>query len=287
MHPLVFNLMLMPKSLTIFLIPHSSSGHRDLANHSTLRTEEQAKVSSKDGENTKLSDEGTLHSRSNLESTTSVMKGVDSEILVLSSSSSGVYASSSDPVHVPSPDSRSAGIVGAIRREVGVVGGRRHSSEWSVSLSSFPDSSFSLPLLGKDISTGAESVGHSKTGPQNHPPASDYGVHPSRTYSSHQYHNKSQANMEWRPKSSQKSTNGDKLPTPSSSADKNPSNVEVTALSDKLSESNLSDSKHVIIPNHLRVPEADRAGLTFGSFGLNLDSNQPNARLLLFSHFSA
>lgn len=125
-----------------------------------------------------------------------MQKGVDpgshshSEILIVSSSSSGVYASSSDPVHVPSPDSRSAGTVGAIKREVGVVGGRRQSSERPASHSSFTNNSFSLPLLAKDISTTADSVGHSKVSQLNQSPASESVVPVSRPFSSHQYHNK-------------------------------------------------------------------------------------------------
>ncbi|MQM13737.1 hypothetical protein Taro_046665 [Colocasia esculenta] len=91
----------------------------------------------------------------------------------VSTSSSGMYASSSDPVHVPSPDSRSAGTVGAIRREVGVVGGRRQSTERPTSHSSFSNSSFSLPALGKDISAATESVGQPKGSQLNQTLASE------------------------------------------------------------------------------------------------------------------
>ena len=71
----------------------------------------------------------------------------------------GVYSSSSDPVHVPSPASRSAGTVGAIRREVGVVGVRKQPSNHPASNSSVPNSSFSVPLLGKDVSLSSRSFG--------------------------------------------------------------------------------------------------------------------------------
>ncbi|KAL7587397.1 hypothetical protein Lser_V15G40989 [Lactuca serriola] len=37
-------------------------------------------------------------------------------------------------------------------------------------------------------------------------------------------------------------------------------------LEKKLKESHISDDKHVIIPNHLHVPEAEKLGFCFGSF---------------------
>ncbi|KAJ6839306.1 GBF-interacting protein 1-like [Iris pallida] len=42
-----------------------------------------------------------------------------------------------------------------------------------------------------------------------------------------------------------------------------------TKLHSKLEELQVSDSKHVIIPNHLQVPESERTGLSFGSFDAN------------------
>jgi len=40
-------------------------------------------------------------------------------------------------------------------------------------------------------------------------------------------------------------------------------------LRNKLEELQFSDTKHVIIPNHLQVPESERTGLSFGSFDAN------------------
>ncbi|MQM13736.1 hypothetical protein Taro_046664 [Colocasia esculenta] len=86
----------------------------------------------------------------------------------------------------------------------------------------------------------------------------------------------SQPNMEWRPKSSQKSkvssSDTETGPATPHADNSKSSKVEVAALSDKLSEVKVFDNKHVIIPQHLRVPEAERAGLTFGSFGSGFDS---------------
>ncbi|XP_058108544.1 GBF-interacting protein 1-like [Magnolia sinica] len=199
----------------------------------------------------------------------------------------GVYSSSTDPVHVPSPDSRSSGAVGAIKREVGVVGVRRQSSEQPVTRSSVTSSSFSIPLLGKDISASTESFGQS---PPSQSVMADMSV--TRSFLGHQYHSKphqqptghqkaSQPNMEWKPKSSQKSgptspgVIGNAATPISSSVDQSTTSAaEETHLLEKLSQVNVSENQHVIIPQHLRVPEADRSRLTFGSFGAGFDSTK-------------
>lgn len=41
-------------------------------------------------------------------------------------------------------------------------------------------------------------------------------------------------------------------------------------LDKRLTEMQLSDKQHVIIPDHLQVTEAEKYGLTFGSFGTSL-----------------
>ena len=88
-----------------------------------------------------------------------------------------------------------------------------------------------------------------------------------------------QSTMEWKPKSSQKpaiispSTSGT-ASTPNSSQTDNSSSsnaVDVTNLTEKLSNVNIFEERHVIIPQHLRVPESERTQLTFGSFGAGFD----------------
>lgn len=87
-----------------------------------------------------------------------------------------------------------------------------------------------------------------------------------------------QSNMEWKPKSSQKSSlispsNIGTAATPiSPSANNSTISNEVTHLPEKLSHVNISEDQHVIIPQHLRVPEAERSQLTFGSFEQGLGS---------------
>ncbi|XP_042446115.1 GBF-interacting protein 1-like isoform X1 [Zingiber officinale] len=51
-----------------------------------------------------------------------------------------------------------------------------------------------------------------------------------------------------------------------------PKGVSVN-LAKKVEELKLSDRQHVIIPNHLQVPESERHGLSFGSFDANFEFN--------------
>lgn len=44
-------------------------------------------------------------------------------------------------------------------------------------------------------------------------------------------------------------------------------------LQDELSRVNIHENQNVIIAQHIRVPEADRYRLTFGSFGVDFDSS--------------
>ncbi|XP_010273948.1 PREDICTED: GBF-interacting protein 1-like isoform X2 [Nelumbo nucifera] len=209
----------------------------------------------------------------------------------------GVYSSSSDPVHVPSPDSRLSANVGAIKREVGVVGVRRQSTDNSTKHASGSSSSFSNSLVAKDVSA-AESFRPSTTVTKNDQLsqiATPESVTPSmavgRSFLNNQYHNKSQqfvghpkaaqSNMEWKPKSSQKSNTTSpgvigpvaiSKPPPVD----NSSNVksETAHLRERLSQVNIFDNQQVIIPQHLRVPEAERTQLTFGSFGVEFSSTE-------------
>ncbi|OVA08912.1 Protein of unknown function DUF1296 [Macleaya cordata] len=209
----------------------------------------------------------------------------------------GVYSSSSDPVHVPSPDSRSSGTVGAIKREVGVVGVRRQPSANLPKQPSVPSSSFSASLLGKHVSGSSESIESPTTLTksdqlsQTVPESVMSSVSVSRSFLSSQYSGKAyqqlvghqkvpQPNMEWKPKLSQKSNlvSPGIIGTTSTSISPPTNNStdlvkEADHLQEKLSRVNIFENQHVIIPQHLRVPEADRTHLTFGSFGAGFDSS--------------
>ncbi|MGV7428783.1 hypothetical protein PJI19_28955, partial [Mycobacterium kansasii] len=47
----------------------------------------------------------------------------------------------------------------------------------------------------------------------------------------------------------------------------------ISDLDKKLEQSHISDSQHVIIPNHLHVPEIEKLGFCFGSFDANFNLN--------------
>jgi hypothetical protein len=49
------------------------------------------------------------------------------------------------------------------------------------------------------------------------------------------------------------------------------SQAEVAGLSKKLSQANVSQDEHVIIPEHIRVPDSERTHLIFGTFESEID----------------
>ncbi|XP_073141540.1 uncharacterized protein [Henckelia pumila] len=206
----------------------------------------------------------------------------------------GVYSSSSDPVHVPSLHSKPAINVGAIRREVGVVGPRRHSSEISVKSSTFQSTSNSNPQLGREShsrESARPSGGLSKSdqsGQSMAPESSTPGPSMSRSFSSNQFGNRShhqvtghqkvtQPNKEWKPKSTIKPIASTPVVIETSAKTVSPASgleelkEEVTEMQDNISRLTISENQNVIIAAHIRVSEADRYRLTFGSLGTELD----------------
>lgn len=92
----------------------------------------------------------------------------------------------------------------------------------------------------------------------------------------HIFHPAVGANKEWKPKSTH-TNSAQASGTPGTSdvstvveavSESLPVLSENTSLKleKKLDELQLSDRQHVIIPNHLQVPESERHGLNFGSF---------------------
>lgn len=61
----------------------------------------------------------------------------------------------------------------------------------------------------------------------------------------------------------------DSSPTVSDSS----SETAISKLQKKLEVLHFSHGQHVIIPNHLQVPKAERSGLSFGSFDANFGVN--------------
>lgn len=90
-----------------------------------------------------------------------------------------------------------------------------------------------------------------------------------------------QSNMEWKPKSSQKSSlicpsiiGTATTPISPLASNSTISTEEVAHLPEKLSQVDISKDQHVIIPQHIRVPEADRSQLIFGSFKPGFESTK-------------
>ncbi|XP_073098986.1 GBF-interacting protein 1-like isoform X3 [Elaeis guineensis] len=211
---------------------------------------------------------------------------------------SGVYASSSDAVLLPSLDPCNPGEVDTIKR---VVGSQRTVVETTNKAASRDISGPELSSVGgKGPSAISRSSVHGRVqmrsqGPRvnqfsdtSHAVSSSLsgppGSRPSSTYSNRSQQlsdpQKVVANKEWKPKSmhtnpaqasgtpviSDVSTMveavSESLPVPGTVASEN----TTLKLEKRLDELQLSDRQHVIIPNHLQVPESERHGLSFGSF---------------------
>ncbi|KAF5751244.1 hypothetical protein HS088_TW02G00254 [Tripterygium wilfordii] len=217
-----------------------------------------------------------------------------SQVMKLSNSKQhSATLASTDPVHVPSQDSRAAAAVGAIKREIGVVGGRRQSNG-SVKDVSAPSSSFTNSLSVRENSSETLQPFHaiSKSGQLSQSSVGETvmpSIPMSRSFSNNQYggrphqqvvgHQKvPQANKEWRPKSSQKSaaTSPGVIGTPTKSTPDKSKGFEskVAELQDSFSRAHVFENHNVIIAQHIRVPETDRCQVTFGSFGVDMDSSR-------------
>ncbi|XP_057474401.1 uncharacterized protein LOC130762662 isoform X2 [Actinidia eriantha] len=209
--------------------------------------------------------------------------------------SPAVYFSASDPVLVPSHDSWVPGAVGAIKCEVGSK--RMPVAEISLDLSD-----------GK--STDASEVGSSSM--QGNMPSKSMGVGKNQLSDSAQllssthdgssvirpssnYNSRSQQligpqkvgpTKEWKPKPNPNLARGSGKAGSSEAPTTVETNTHISVLDSKentiklqrkLEDLHISDGQHVIIPNHLHVPEADKIGFSFGSFdasfGLNTSAN--------------
>lgn len=89
----------------------------------------------------------------------------------------------------------------------------------------------------------------------------------------------SQPNKEWKPKSSQKLSTGNPgvIGTPSkpkAPADESKDlHSEAANVQEKLARVDIHENQHVIIAEHIRVPDNDQYRLVFGSFGTESDSS--------------
>ncbi|XP_062107111.1 GBF-interacting protein 1-like isoform X2 [Humulus lupulus] len=213
----------------------------------------------------------------------------------VATSASTVCFSSSDPVLVLSNDSRVPGAVGTIKRE---VGGHRSSGEPTAVIEA-------ENKLTTGLETGSSSV-------QSKVASKSQGVvkgqltefsqlssattlvgssnsHPSSNYSSRSQvigTQKVASNKEWKPKAVQGSgTSGASevlnATVEATSRSQPVSNVlesedAASNLQRKLEELHLPQRQHVILPNHIHVPESERTKLSFGSFGVSFGLSVSN-----------
>ncbi|TKV95589.1 hypothetical protein SEVIR_9G373000v4 [Setaria viridis] len=175
--------------------------------------------------------------------------------------------SSSDPIHVPSPGSKSAGTFGAIKREVGVVGARQRPSDSPATNTSTSNSLAKVTSAQKDNPQNEHQSGlpgaSLRNGRLNLPvPLSGRASH-------HVSHTKVSPHLEWKPKSVSPSCVNHEVSVVPPSVDCN--QADLAGLSKKLSQANASQDEHVIIPEHIRVPDSERTHLIFGTFEPEID----------------
>ncbi|CAL4939913.1 unnamed protein product [Urochloa decumbens] len=163
--------------------------------------------------------------------------------------------SSSDPIHVPSPGSKSAGTFGAIKREVGVVGARQRPSESAAT----------------NIST-SNSLAKVTSAPKDNPQNKQQSELPGASLRNGRFnvsHTKVSPHLEWKPKSMSPSCVNHDVSVVPPGVDGN--QADLSGLSKKLSQANVSQDEHVIIPEHIRVPDSERTHLIFGTFESEID----------------
>ncbi|KAJ1296731.1 hypothetical protein BS78_01G324800 [Paspalum vaginatum] len=183
--------------------------------------------------------------------------------------------SSSDPIHVPSPGSKSAGTYGAIKREVGVVGAREHPSDSAAKNTSNSDSLVKVASAPKDNPSKEHQSGPSSVSQRNN--RFNLSAPLSNRASHRVSHTKVSPHLEWKPKSISPSSINHEVtaappgaPSPVGDVNK----AEVAGLSKKLSQANVSH-EHVIIPEHIRIPDSERKHLIFGTFESVIEPKAP------------
>ncbi|KAF6153826.1 hypothetical protein GIB67_001059 [Kingdonia uniflora] len=205
----------------------------------------------------------------------------------------GVYSSASDPVLVPSLDSRLPGAVGTIKREVksqrtAIDSHTTVSAESNLVSCDAINSGISSPVIEKAASEVENATNKPQGGERSQSSESTHSISPSShggnstSRPSSNYGTRSQQligsqkavgpGKEWKPKSaSQNSALASGTDVISEivpiTVELSPASIEATLkLQKKLEDLRFANCQHVIIPNHLQVPEAERNGLSFGSF---------------------
>ncbi|KAL7618920.1 hypothetical protein Lser_V15G02378 [Lactuca serriola] len=199
---------------------------------------------------------------------------------------------------IPSKAQMEIGVVG-LSDDVGAGFIAGNSSQTTLPASSELTSTFELPPPSSDESGGFAGSDQGKVGPcelqgvgknvvsvSSSRPGSSSHVSFSISRPSSNYNNRIQQaiglqkvgpSIEWKLKTIAQSQRSIKVPvavvpveahTPTTVSSASSTNLDSKEdeLEKKLKESHISDDKHVIIPNHLHVPEAEKLGFCFGSF---------------------
>ncbi|XVF71708.1 hypothetical protein PTKIN_Ptkin12aG0061200 [Pterospermum kingtungense] len=206
-------------------------------------------------------------------------------------SSTAICFSSSDPVLVSSSDSQPLGTLGTIKCEVGsnrastepnaVIPTESKSASAATEISSSSVQgkmpSKSSGVVKNPVSESSQPSSTATHGSSTSRPSSNYGGRSQQIIGPQ----KVGSNKEWKPKpissnvgQGSGTAGASEVPTASLEANSQSQPVstvldseEVTSkLQKKLEELHLPQRKHVIIPNHIHVPESERTKLSFGSF---------------------
>lgn len=208
--------------------------------------------------------------------------------LPMPTSTSTVCFSPSDPVLMPSNDLRVPGAVGTIKREVvhrpsGEPNATIHVEKKLTVASEISSSSTQVKMPSK-----SQGVGKGQLAEFSQPSSTSAHVGSSNSRPSSNYSSRSQqgigavkggSNKEWKPKAvkgsgmvgASESLTGTVEATVKSQPVSNILDSEdaTSKLERKLEELRLQQRQHVILPNHIHVPESERTKLSFGSFGFS------------------
>ncbi|XP_024026610.1 GBF-interacting protein 1-like isoform X2 [Morus notabilis] len=213
-------------------------------------------------------------------------------VLPMPTSTSTVCFSSSDPVLMPSNDSRVPGAVGAIKREVGHRASCEVNATLHVEKKSTAASEISISSAQVKMPSKSQGVGKGQLTEFSQPSSTSTHVGSSNSRPSSNYSNRSQqgigtqkggSNKEWKPKAVQGSgtagaseslpgvveANAKSQPVSNILESEDATSKLERMLEEKLEELHLQQRQHVILPNHIHVPESERTKLSFGSFGFS------------------
>ncbi|BAT81567.1 hypothetical protein LR48_Vigan306s001700 [Vigna angularis] len=213
-------------------------------------------------------------------------------------SSSAAYFSSSDPVLVPSDDLWFPGAAGAIKREMG----NQHPPVESSVVNSAKNKLTAASESGGSSVQG-KIQGKSQVAAKNHvaemSPISSIVTHssPSTSRPSSNYSTRSQqligsqkagTNKEWKPKPTHSNNQGSgpasapeapisvgPIGQPQSASSVLNSEEATSKLQRKLEDFHLPQRQHVILPNHIIVPDSEKNKFSFGSLGVAFGVNTP------------